>query len=344
MSVKHAAYLIIIILFTGCRADKQERLDRLVAEYHAKGEFNGAILISEGDNIICDTVVGYKDLHFKALLTPETPFYIASVSKAFTALAVMQLKEQGKLGYDNAISAHLAGLPTFAENITIRQLLTHTSGLPDYEKHMPAIPGRTNRDVLDWLAGCTHSDFKPGERFEYNNTGYVLLALIIENVSGLTYSGYLHENIFAPAGMSHTFVCGDPAPACNDRAIGYGKEGQPDDYNSLVTGAGGIFSTTKDLLSWLRELDNGLFVSQEELQAAYSPATLNDGTRSGYGFGWYITGSGENIIVLSHAGRMNGFRSLVWRDTQKKISIIILSNRGNALPLEKLVDDILNIL
>jgi len=251
----------------------------------------------------------------------------------------MQLNEQHKLNLQDSISKYIPGLPRFAIAVTIQQLLTHTSGIPDYENDISDPKNLTNQQVLQWLRSKPGLNFKSGDKFEYSNTGYILLSMIIEKTSGTSYAQYMQANIFIPAGMQHTIVF-EPATVIADRAIGYDQKGEKDDYSLLTTGDGGIFSTTGDLYRWVQQLDNGKLVNNAALQAAYHSTTLNNGSISNYGFGWNIEGSPE-ARILSHTGGLDGYRAMIWRDLKNETVIIVLTNHGDAFPLQQFMNEVI---
>jgi CubicO group peptidase (beta-lactamase class C family) len=338
--MKHFFLLVLsVIVFISCKNTPENNIKEIASSYNKKGAFNGALLVARNGKILYDTVLGYSNFKTKAPLNSNTAFYIASLAKPFTALAIMQLKEQEKLAYDNPISLYIPNIPEFTQKVTIRQLLNHTAGIPDYEKEMPNVKNLTNEQVMQWLATKNSLNFSPGEKFEYSNTGYIILAAIIEKISRKSYAGFCKEAIFKPLNLNRTIVYDTTKPTIANRAIGYNKNKEPDDYSILTTGDGSIFSTTKDLFMWEQALYGQKLLSRKEMENAYKTATLNDGSISNYGFGWNIKEENGQKIVI-HTGGLNGYRACIWRNLHEKTVVIVLTNQGDAFPLQEFMEAI----
>jgi len=328
--------VLTVTVFMSCNDSPENNIKEIAGSYNNKGAFNGALLVASDGKILCDTVLGYSDFKTKQLLNNTTAFYIASLAKPFTALAIMQLKEQKKLTYDDPISLYVPNLPAFTQKVSLRQLLNHTSGIPDYEKEMSSVKNLTNVHVIQWLATKNSLNFSPGDKFEYSNTGYIILADIIEKISGKSYADFLNEAIFKPLNLNRTIVYDTTKPVITNRAIGYNKDKKLDDYSILTTGDGSIFSTTKDLFVWEEALYDQKLLSTKEMENAYKVATLNNGSISNYGFGWNIEEKNGHKIV-SHTGGLNGYRACIWRNLHDKTVIIVLTNQGDAFPLQEFI-------
>lgn len=340
--MKHLFLLAFaVIIFTSCTSTPENNIKEIASCYHKKGAFNGTLLVARDGKILCDTVLGYSDLQTKQPVNDSTVFYIASLAKPFTALAIMKLKEQHKLEYENPISLYISDLPPFAQKITIRQLLNHTSGIPDYEKEMAPVKNLTNTQVMQWLGTKNNLNFAPGDKFEYSNTGYIVLAFIIEKISGKSYADFLKEAVFHPLNLKRTIVYDTTKPTITNRAVGYNKDKKLDDYSILTTGDGSIFSTAKDLFAWEEALYGQKLLSKKEMENAYQPAKLNDGSISNYGFGWNIQEK-EGHTIVSHTGGLNGYRACIWRNLHEKTVIIVLTNQGDAFPLQQFMQEIEN--
>ncbi|MDH6254081.1 CubicO group peptidase (beta-lactamase class C family) [Chryseobacterium sp. H1D6B] len=323
-------FIFCLILYS-CAKKPEE----IIKEYYKTGKFNGTVLIMKNNRIIYDEALGFSNFQTQEELTITTPFYIASLSKPFTAAGIIILQQKGLLAYDDKASKYLPELPDYAGNITIKQLLNHTSGIPDYESVLMGKKGLTNQDILYWLQHQKKLKFSPGDRFEYSNSGYIILSLIIEKVSGKSYSQFINENIFIPLNMAHTKVCDESRPFIENKAVGFNEHKQLDDYSILTTGDGGIYSTAEDLYKFDRALRSFSIINRENEVLLYTPPTLADGQQSVYGFGWFIDGK-----TASHTGGLNGFRALFWRDLQNNTTIIALTNQGNAFPLNNFLNDI----
>ncbi|WEK69869.1 MAG: serine hydrolase [Candidatus Chryseobacterium colombiense] len=320
----------------GCQTTSQTP-DEVIDNYYRKGKFNGSILIAQNDQIVVDTVFGYRDLHQKAVLKKETPFYIASLSKSFTAVAIFQLVEKGLLSLDDDAVKFVDDIPAYARHINIKQLLNHTSGIRDYENRLTK-KGLTNSEVIHWLQSQSGLDFKSGTKFQYSNSGYIILSLIIEKISGMSYAQFLKENIFNPLQMHHTTVF-ESNTVIPDKAIGYNKDKKLDDYSILTTGDGGIYATAEDLYKLDRALRTYQLLSEESTKLLYQTPILEDGTHSQYGSGWFIEES-DSSMIARHTGGLAGFRSLFWRDLKNGNTIITLTNQGDAFPVFDFLNDI----
>jgi CubicO group peptidase (beta-lactamase class C family) len=326
--------LLLSVSFFSC---SQQHPKDVIGDYHRKGHFNGAVLIAKKDRVICDTILGYSDFTTKTNLTKEARFYIASLSKPITATAIMLLQQKQLLSYDEKAIRYLPGLPAYAQQVTIRQLLNHTSGIKDYEQALAGKKGLTNRDIVMWLHEQRALNFEPGSQFDYSNSGYILLSLIIEQVSKQSYRQFLHDSIFTPLQMNHTTVYDETKPMIKNKAVGFNQDKQPDDYSILTTGDGGIYSTVGNLYTFHQSF-HGL-LSKENLELMYQPPLLKDGKRSAYGFGWFVEGTDKHRIV-QHTGGLNGFRALFWRDLSHHATIIALTNQGDAFPLHQFLQDV----
>jgi CubicO group peptidase (beta-lactamase class C family) len=323
---------------------KHDQLAYVIKSAHEKGEFNGAILVAQRGNIIYDTAIGLANPDTKAPLTNQSAFYLASLSKQFTAMGIMLLHKQHLLSYDDSIAMYFPQLPAYAKTITIRHLLNHTSGLKDYfESDSLVKPGLSNQQVLQWLSSQPAPAIAPGTEFAYSNTGYVLLALIIEKITQKPFSAWMQETIFSPLHMTRTLVFDTATPAIPDRAIGFNKAGKTDDYNILTAGDGGIFSTTHDLFLWDQALYHDTTFSRVVYQA-YAHPSLSFGHFSNYGFGWKMRGARDKERVVFHTGQLNGYQALIWRNQKLQQTIILLSNQGDALQMKPLANQVMDIL
>jgi CubicO group peptidase (beta-lactamase class C family) len=316
-----------------------QKLDSIINSCYQNGEFNGTILVSRNKKVVYRKALGYANFDTKEKLIPESVFYLASVSKQFTAMAIMILSERNKLTYNDKLSKFFPEFPSYANNVTIKHLLTHTSGIPDHFRLNSYKPDLTNQDVLAILIKQKFLDYKPGDRFEYSNSGYILLAMITEKVSGIPFHEFMKANVFDPLGMTNTLVYDESKPLINNRAIGYSMDGTLYDYNILTTGAGGIFSTIDDLYLWDQALYTGTLVSWGTIYEAFTPFILNNGEISNYSFGWFIY-EDERRKTVSHSGSFSGFRTHICRDLANKNAYMLLTNNGDAFEMNKVVNAI----
>ena len=302
-----------------------ERVDALMTAKHQSGAFNGTVLVAVDGNIKYQKALGVAEQNRP--LEKGTRFYLGSLSKAFTGMGMMLLAEDGKISFDDQVNTHLPELPQLTQDITIRNLLNHTSGLPDYYDSGKYVDGMTNQMVLNFIQELESLEFAPGAQYAYSNTGYVLLSLLLEQVSGKTFREFVAERIFRPLGMSHSEVVDGTQPEMPLRARGHTATGKIDDYKAFTTGAGGIFSQLDDLYLWDQALYSGQLVKKKTLKQAFTAAQLNDGTLSYYGFGWRL--NQENPEVVEHSGSLVGFRTYLYRDRKNKNTVILLSNFTN---------------
>jgi len=335
--------LSILAISPGVKAQRvADRLDSLMRTLHSREQFNGGILVSVNSKMIYEKAYGKADLNKNEDFTISTPCYLASLSKQFTAMGIMMLEEKKLLNFDDPLSKYFPEFPAYGQSVTIQNLLNHTSGIIDYESLGIDHPGLTNKEVFDNLVKQPSLRFKPGDKYEYSNSGYVLLAMIIEKVSGMSFSEFMEKNIFQPLGMSDSFVFDKVTAHTKSRAKAYSKFYDLSDYDGFTVGDGGIFSTVEDLFKWDKALYTGKLVSQSTLSKAFSPAILNDGTQSPYGFGWMLKNeNGEQIVY--HTGGSGGFRTFIERQLNHHNAIIILTNSENS-PRTEIRNAILNIL
>ena len=295
--------------------------------------FNGAILVAKKGEIIFEKYYGYFNLDKKDTLTQHSAFHLASVSKTFTAMAVLKLAEQGKLNLEDDIKLFFPGFPY--NGITITSLLNHRSGLPNYLYFMEQLGWDKkvycdNKDVLDYLIKyqppLTHA---PNTHFSYCNTNYTLLGLIIEKASGKTYADYLQQVFFTPLKMKDTYVfsLADTVKAMPS----YNWRGRREGYTFLDKGFGdkNIYSTARDLLKWDQALYNNRFFKPETLETAFKPYSNEKPGIKNYGFGWRMNIYPNGKKILFHGGWWHGNNTMLMRLIQDSATIIILGNRFN---------------
>lgn len=344
---------LLILLLTSCHAQQQEqpsKYERYLSEASERGQFNGVALVYDKGKVVYEGAFGLRSIDPIDSLDVNSQFRLASVSKQFTAMCIMQLMEEGKLKYDQDIRDLIPELPY--NGITIRHLLNHTSGIADYEPLMdenwkpelkfddPARYTDGNADVIKMLVAKKPPVlFKPGEKWEYSNTGYNLLGTIVARASGMSFAAYAKQHIFDPAGMSHSsfydFVIGTD-PKMPDRAYGYKVEWNqkdmiPADSHYLNRGLGedGVYSTVGDLLKWDRILYTDELVSKATLEEAFTPGVLNNGDTTDYGFGWHLERSPTGKRVVSHSGGWLGFTTFILRGVEEDKCMVVLMNNSS---------------
>jgi len=269
--------------------------------------------------------------------------------RLFTAMCIMILKENGKLSYDNSLRDLLPEFPQYAEDITIRQMLQHISGIRDYDDFTSVdFKGQlVDRDVLKMLVEQDSTYFPPGSEYRYSNSAYVLLGLIVERLSGVSFSEFIDRDIFKPLGMNGSVLHVKDVTSIENRAYGYAS--MPDGFifndqssGSLLLGDGGVYSNVGDLVKWDKSLYSDRLVSRDSLQEAFTRGILLDGEETNYGYGWHIS-EFDGAQLLYHGGSTAGFRNLFIRAPELGISIIILTNRNTldfdfGFPVEEFVN------
>jgi len=318
------------------RADLSAQIDALFQPFNEVNAPGASVLVTQNGRAVFAKGYGLADLETKTPCTTNTNFRLASVSKQFTAMCVLKLAEQKKLRLDERLTDFFPEFPAYGRDITVSHLLSHTSGLLDYEDLIP--PGTTmpvlDRDVLRLLMQQDKTSFPPGAQYRYSNSAYALLALIVEIRSGQTFAGFLRKNIFEPLKMQHSLAYETGLGLVPNRAFGYGLKSNvwqrtDQSLTSSVLGDGGIYSSVTDLSKWDAALYQHKIVSESTLRAAFSPHTPTDRPGRSYGFGWYL-GEYRGVKEIWHSGESIGFRTRLARFPEKKFTVIILANRSDA--------------
>jgi len=311
------------------------QLDSIFTYLHKKRGFNGTVLVTKYDQVIYKNAFGYADFYHKDPLGTQTAFQLASVSKQFTAMAIMMLKEEGKLNYDDSVQQYLPAFPY--KGITVRQLLTHRSGLPNYTYFSDKLwPSRklpmTNEDVVNLMVQHHPKIFyKPDTHFDYSNTGYALLASIVTEASGVPFTTYLQEHIFEPLQMTHTFTYNNLAAQTGSVATGHtgNRQMRTTDHLDTVLGDKGMYSTVEDLYKWDQALYTQKLVKSETLAEAFTGSRTEKKKDEDYGFGWRIKALESGDTAVYHAGLWHGYTNYLLRNPKDHSAIIILSNFPN---------------
>ena len=347
---KYISLLLIFIWFTDCNENNnvEQIFNNAVSQ-----DFSGVILIASGGEIIFTGVNGKRDFENNIPLMPSDIFELASISKQFTAMMVMICKEKGMLNYDDLVEKYL-DIPY--KGITIRNLLTHTSGLPDYQKVMDEnwdkLKVAGNTEIMEYLNKYKPKIlFSPGDEYKYSNTGYVLLASIVEKVTGEDFVEMSNKWIFGPLKMENTLIrSNEEKKRLVNLAFGHKKDSLDrfvnankflsSDYTIWLgnrKGPGRVSSNVFDLLLWDQALFTEKLVSKKTMEEAFSPYILNDKTLSYYGFGWRLNKDSKNKIV-THSGSNPGYKTRIVRLLDKRKTILILSN--NDFLLDELEEEL----
>lgn len=331
--------------------DKTQRLDSIYLAHFERNEFNGNVLVAEGGKIIFQKSYGIANEETNEKLNVQTSFELASVSKQFTAMGIVQLQKEGKLSYSDLVSKYIPELKYY-ENVTIKNLLIHTGGLPDYmgmmEEHWDTSKIATNEDVIKIMEKLKpEKEFEPNQKYSYSNTGYLILGTIIERVSGKSFGDYLKEKIFEPLEMGNSFVYRrryNPKKI-NNYALGYiysdslkrniVPDESPEDskviYLDGIVGDGMVNSNVVDLYKWDRALYRNKLVNEEDKKLIFASYPTNSGLETGYGFGWFVRNDSLYGKRILHTGRWAGYLTIIERHTDTDKTIIQLINVENKI-------------
>jgi CubicO group peptidase (beta-lactamase class C family) len=349
-------YIILVAAVLAVACTPGEKSDPLVASIDSvmnsmvdTARFNGNVLVARKGEIVYQKSFGLSNFYTNEKLNDSSVFELASVSKAFTAMAIMMLKEEGKLDYDDDVRKYIPELPY--EGMTVRHFLNHTSGIREYEEILltgewDPMKIASNNDVVKVFAEKKPAIlFKPGEKWEYSNTAYVMLATIVERVSGKSFATFLSERIFTPLDMKHSRIYNTRRAGDVIQNYAYGfiysertnTYALPDSLKAYyyvytldgIQGDGAINSTTGDLFKWNRALYNDKLVSKATLEEAFTSGKLNNDSLHGYGFGWFIENDPISGKIVRHTGSWPGYRNLMVRFVDSGDCVILLTNNEN---------------
>jgi CubicO group peptidase (beta-lactamase class C family) len=351
-AIRMLAILSLVLSVAGCRpADTSswtEMLDAHLEGLASAGEPGLAVLVVDDGRVAFERAIGVTDLRTRRGIDGATNFRLASVTKQLTAAAVMLLVRDGKLGYEDRLTDFFPDFPEYGRPITVRHLLNHTSGLPDYEDLMPpadpSVPLEEvqirDDEVLDLMQKQAAGEFIPGTRWAYSNSAYVLLGLAVAKASGQPFGEFLRERVFAPLGMSGTAAHEPGRDDVPNRAYGHsledGRWRETDQSPTSATlGDGGVYSSLADLLKWDEALRCHTLLSEAEMRPALTPAPVTRGLRKdvdgrpvAYGFGWYLN-PWQGRPRMWHTGETAGFRTAIMRFTGDGLTVIVLCNRAD---------------
>jgi len=364
-----AASAALLALFTGLGApphavpenDLLRRIDAVFADWDRTTTPGMSLAVVRDGTILHVRGYGLASLEWGVLNGPETVFDIGSISKQFTAAAVHILEHRGRLGLDDDIRTYLPEMPKYARPVTIRQLMHHTSGIRDYES-LQWLAGEltdqgrhTNKDLLDLLARQKGLNFPPGERLQYSNSGFTLLAVIVERVTGRSLGAFVRDNLFIPLGMSRTFILEDNRIVVKNRARGYSlRDGcfVLDETLNESTGDGAVQTTVLDFVRWDRNFEDNRLELPDFLARMEEPGKLADGQSASmpgggeprvYASG-LVLGTYRGLKTVGHGGAYVGFRAGYLRFPEQKVSIILMANVADINPMaycERVADIVL---
>jgi CubicO group peptidase (beta-lactamase class C family) len=309
------------------------RMDQIVSSYYEHKQFMGSVLVTRGDQVLFDKSYGYANLEWNTPFTEDAKFRLGSLTKQFTAASILLLQERGKLKTTDLISRYLDDSPAAWNKITLRNLLTHSSGIPnftdvpDYGSKIALLPTTPDKEYLSFHDKPL--DFQPGVKFSYSNSNYLLLGMIIEKVSGMKYSNFLQQNLFGPLHMTNTGMDSNSG-ILHHRVYGYSAAGGVvvnADYADMTVpfAAGALYSTTRDLATWNSALYGGKLLKPESL------TEMTTAFKSNYAYGLMVrTVDGHQEI--EHGGGIEGFNTFLSYDSADKLSVVVLSNLNSGAP------------
>ena len=356
---KWIAALSFLLLFQTTYAQdlsvkNKEKIDSLLQRVYTGSLPGASVAVMQNGNIFFEKSYGLRSTTGKEKITASTNFNIASLTKQFTAVAILQLAERGKLSLTGKLSHFFPDMNAHVANaITIQQLLTHTSGIVDHYHYTDTrqLKHAHNKDVYNAIKNVDSFYFSPGTKFQYSNTGYCLLALIIEKASGMTYNSYMDKNIFEPAHMKHTTIWNEKQPIL-EAATGYDVDsatqkfitsGADEHIFFSTEGDGGIYTSIQDYLHWLQALNEGKMLGKNWIEKARTiEYAIDPKGKLGYGFGWFIDES-EAKNKVYHSGDNGGFKTYSFTIPQQGFAIVIFSNRSD-INIEDLVQEIYHLL
>jgi CubicO group peptidase (beta-lactamase class C family) len=310
----------------------EQKIDEYFEYYNGNVPGAAVMVVKEGE-ILFEKGYGLANIENETKVTKKTNFRLASISKQFTAMSILILKEKGLLSFDNTLVDIFPAFPKYGNDITIKNLLQHTSGLVDYESLIPdtATIQVSDSDVLGMMYNVDSLYFEPGSKFQYSNTGYAILAMIVEKLSGKSFPEFLDENIFSNLSMNNTVAFVDGVNIIPNRSFGYNKVGDDFEFSdqsltSAVLGDGGIYTSLEDMYKWDQALYTDSLVSYVTMEQAFTRSKLTNGETIDYGFGWRRDFYND-IDRVYHPGSTCGFRNIYQRYHKKNLSVLILTNR-----------------
>jgi D-alanyl-D-alanine carboxypeptidase len=336
MKAKFLAVPVLVILASLAQAAGRDPVRDFVTSYIAKYKIPGvALMVRRQGRVVRAEGYGMANLEHRVPVKPETVFQSGSMGKQFTAMAVMTLVEEGKLGLDDPVSKYLDA-PSRWKGMTVRHLLTHTSGLGDYPEDFPLQKDTTEDEELK-MAMAQKLLFAPGEKWAYSNLGYLTLGVLIHKVSGRFYGDLLADRVFRPLGMTRARIISESDIVPN-RAAGYRMiDGEIKNQEWVAptvntTADGSLYLSVLDLAKWDEGLEARRIVSKASYEAMWSPVRLNDGSTAPYGFGWGIHQAANGHRLIEHSGSWQGFTTYIARYPDDRLTVAVLCNMAGATP------------
>ena len=321
----------------------------LLSEYEGEDNPGAALMVRRGETILLEECLGMADLQAGQAVDAQTNFRLASLTKQFTAAAVMILVEEKRLTYDTRLTEIFPDFPPYGSAITVEHLLQHTSGLFDYESLLPDTQTVQvkDRDVLRLMMEQDSTYFEPGSEFRYSNSGYAVLAMAVEEISGVSFAEFLADRIFQPLGMTTTVAFEQDISTVSHRAYGYSRGGSgwvnaDQSITSAVLGDGGIYTSLRDMGRWLDFIQGRkALIPTPSFARAFLPAVLSNGEEVPYGYGWRLDEYGGERRIY-HGGSTRGFRNSIQWFPRKELTLVFLSNRDEVS--DEMLEGILDLL
>ncbi|WP_319480245.1 serine hydrolase domain-containing protein [uncultured Draconibacterium sp.] len=326
------AILLVVTLPSCFEPTLESEIDNILSMKYTSKEPGAVFLVAKAGKPVYRKAFGKANIELDVDMNTENVFQIGSMTKQFTAVAIMMLVEEGKLSVVDEITKFIPEFPTHDKTITIHHLLTHTSGIKDYTS-MKSIGSIAEKDLspselIDFFKN-EPMDFAPGEEFQYNNSGYIILGYIIELISGMRYEDFVEENIFQKVGMKNSRYA-NAREVIENRAYGY-QQNKNELMNKMhisfnvVYSAGALMSTVDDLLKWQNAINNNLLVNEDTKNQLFTNWTLNNGKEIDYGYGWHLKEI-RNTLSREHGGNIFGFKSMAVYVLESDIYVVGLTN------------------
>lgn len=331
MKILLAIVLSIMLISCVDSPSIENQVDKIFSEFTNQTP-GASVLVLQNDEVLFKKGYGLADLEKKILIESKTNFRLASITKQFTAFSILLLEDKGKLSLDDSLTKFFPNFPKLGNHIIIRQILQHTSGLLAYEDYMDDTLSiqLKDRDVLDILIKQDSSYFPAGTLHRYSNSGYAILGLLVEKLSGKTFAQFLKERIFIPLKMNNSVAFENGISTVDNRAFGYANTDSgfiftDQSLTSAILGDGGIYSSTLDLVKWNSEMDNPKLLPKKKLEIAFEKLVLPNGEFVNYGFGWRLDPY-RNFERPYHTGGTSGFSNIYMKIPELDLTIIVLIN------------------
>ena len=338
-------YGVIFISFASCKSSgmsmKQKSIDDIMSAYQSSDKPGASVLVFKDDKIVFKKGYGVSNVSTQEKITQNTNFRLASVTKQFTAMSILLLVQKGRLKLEDPLKKYFPSFPVYGKDIKINHLLTHTSGLMDYEDLIPPkqVMQLHDTNCLQLMYKANGLYFTPGAQYKYSNTGYAILALVVEKISGQDFGVFLKENIFKPLKMKYSVAFEEGKSTIPNRAFGYSIDNgswveTDQSLTSAVLGDGGIYTNTIEMTQWIKALwDYKLLGSEMQIQS-WTRKKLNNGAPIEYAYGWHVEDY-KNITHPHHGGSSIGFRNQLLLFPEQKLMVILLTNRNEGDPINE---------